>query len=54
LFRFLRNVKNRLDLGLGIPPLDDFEVSSIKKGLSVDDLRKPSLNLVILADESIS
>ena len=48
-------MKNPLDLGLGIPPHDDFEVLS-KKNLSVedvDDLRKPSLNLVILADESL-
>ena len=52
LFRLLRNVKNRLDLGL---PHEDFEVLSTKKDLSVedvDDLRKPSLNLVILADDS--
>lgn len=53
LSRLLRSVKNRLDLGLGIPH-EDFEVLSAEKDLSVkdiDDLRKPSLNLVILADE---
>ena len=57
LFRVLRNAKNRSDLGLGIPPHEDFEVLSTKKDLSVedvDDLRKPSLNLVILGDESLS
>ena len=49
-------MKNRLGLGLGIPPHEDFEVLSTKKDLSVedvDDLRKPSLNLVILGDESL-
>jgi hypothetical protein len=41
-------MKNRLDLGLGIPLAshEDFDVSFPKKELSVediDDLRKPSL-----------